>query len=438
MPPEVDSRTIPRAVLCALSLLLPALPSFAQDLGSGAGYAPRLEKILQKNIVPFWYPRSLDRVAGGYTVDFDSAGQLKPGGTKMIVSQARMVWFFARMARAGLGGGAYLDAAEHGFRFLRDKMWDKTNGGFHWELDSTGQKVLQPRKHLYGQAFGLYAVSEYFLASRREEARLFADQIFHVMESKAHDKEYGGYLEFFNADWSPVPASEYSFMGDAGSLKLMNTHLHLLEALTTYCRATSQPLGRERLLELIQIQSNTVVRKNLGACTDKYQRDWTPHPDPKFARVSYGHDLENVWLLLDACAAAGIPHYPLMDLFRTLWDYALTYGFDRQQGGFFDSGAFGQPADVKDKSWWVQGEALVSALYMYRLTQDPRYRTAFDKTLDWIENHQVDWKAGEWHATVTPDGKTPGDKGNAWKAAYHSGRAMIECLQLFGRGLRPR
>ncbi len=435
MPPLM-SRRLARVALCALSLLLPAYPARAQDLVSGAGYTPRLEKILYQNIAPFWHPRALDLAHGGYRVDFSGTGEPKPGGTKMIVSQARMVWYFAHMARTGLGGSEYLEAAEHGFRFLHDRMWDAAHGGFFWELDSTGKKVVQSRKHLYGQAFGLYAVSEYFLASGRKEARDFAERIFGVMEARAHDKEYGGYVEFFNADWTPVPASEYSPIGEGASLKLMNTHLHLLEALTTYYRATEQPLARERLLELIEIQSSTVVRKNLGACTDAYQRDWTPHPDPKYARVSYGHDLENVWLLLDACKAAGISYHPLTDLFRTLWDYALTYGFDEENGGFFYTGAFNKPADVRDKSWWVQGEALVSALYMYRLTQDERYRRAFDKTLDWIERHQVDWKGGEWHGTVTPDGKTPDDKGNAWKAAYHSGRTMMECLQLLS--YKPR
>jgi len=37
-------------------------------------------------------------------------------------------------------------------------MWDAKNGGFYWEVDVTGNKKLMPKKHLYGQAFGLYAI----------------------------------------------------------------------------------------------------------------------------------------------------------------------------------------------------------------------------------------------------------------------------------------
>jgi mannobiose 2-epimerase len=64
-------------------------------------------------------------------------------------------------------------------------------------------------------------------------------------------------------------------MGTEPDLKLMNTHLHLLEAITTFYRASKLPLSRARLLELINVESNTVVRKNIGACTDEYGRDWT-------------------------------------------------------------------------------------------------------------------------------------------------------------------
>jgi len=127
----------------------------------------------------------------------------------MIVTQARTLWLFSRMARAGYAGEEYLAAADIGFHFLKEN----------------------------GQAFALYAIPEYY-------------------------------------------------------------------------RASKLPLARERLLELINIQSNAMVRKNLGACTDKYERDWTPRPEAGYARVSYGRDIENVWLLIDACDAAGLSNYP--------------------------------------------------------------------------------------------------------------------------------
>jgi mannobiose 2-epimerase len=393
-------------------------------------YIPKFEKILNDNIASFWYSRSLDRTNGGYTMNFGPDGRLQGDGTKMIVSQARTVWLFSRLARAGYGRDRYLEAADIGYRFLREKMWDSKNGGFYWEVDATGDKKLKPRKHLYGQAFALYAMSEFYLASGRKDVLDFSVKFFNLLEAKSHDKTYGGYVEFFNEDWTPVPEGESSYMSADADLKLMNTHLHLLEAMTTFYRASNLPVARERLLELINIESNTVIRKTLGACTDKYDRDWTPRLEGDYSRVSYGHDIENIWLLIDACDAAGISNHPFVDLYRTLFDYSLQYGYDQDMGGFYDSGLFNQPADRRSKVWWVQTEAIVSALTMNHLTQAPEYLGVFEKTSEFIEKKMVDWETGEWHAEITPDGTPRGDKASAWKAGYHNGRSMIECLQI--------
>jgi len=423
--------TVCFCVLCALTFLSREVTAAGSTEARLADqYVPRLEKILTKNIAPFWYEKSLDRDNGGYIVSFDAQGQLKEPVTKMIVTQARTVWLFSRLARAGYRRKEYLDAAEIGYKFLRDKMWDQAHGGFYWEVDVTGDKKLKPRKHLYGQSFGLYALSEYYLASGKKEALDFATRFFHVLEAKSHDKTYGGYVEYFNPDWTTPPADESSYMGDPPHFKLMNTHLHLLEALTTFYRASKLPPARERLLELIDIQSNAVVRKDLGACTDKYERDWTPRLDANYARVSYGHDIENVWLLMDACDAAGVSNGPFMDLYKTLFAYSLQHGYDDDRGGFWYSGPFNRPADEMRKSWWVQAEVIVSALRMYRATDDPKYRAVFEKTFAFIENSMVDWAHGEWHANVTTEGVTRGDKAHAWKCGYHNGRAMIECLAI--------
>jgi mannobiose 2-epimerase len=432
-----------------LLLICSPLPALHQS-GTGPGDSlrraeladnaiPRLEKVLKENIASFWLTKSLDIVNCGYTINFGPNSEPKGPGTKMIVTQARTMWLFARLARAGYGGDECIDAAEHGYSFLKEKMWDEKNGGFYWEVDATGNEKLEPKKHLYGQSFALYAISEYYLATKRQDVLDFATRFFELLEEKSHDKKYGGYIEYFNEDWTPVPDEEISYMGAPAGMKLMNTHLHLLEAMTTFYRASKLPLARERLLELINIASNAVVRKNLGACTDKYDRDWTPRLEAPYARVSYGHDIENIWLLMDACDAAGpytrsgaggISNYPFGDLYRTLFDYSYKYGYDRSAGGFYESGPFNQPADMLTKVWWVQAEALISSLYMNRFTNEPKYLDTFEQTCDYVEKHVVDWQHGEWNANVTPTGAVQGDKANIWKAGYHDGRAMIECLQI--------
>lgn len=420
---------MPRALILLALLLCPS-PSTAQTAAELRATAPELEANLTGNIIPFWYPRTIDTEYGGFLIDHDASGRFRGNAPKALVTQARMVWLSARLHRDGRGGGAMREAARQGYRFLMDRMWDAEHGGFFWEVDRTGRQVLQPHKHLYGQAFGLYALAEYYLATKDDGALADARRLFDLLERRARDREHGGYREFFARDWGPPPPDARPYVGGEPGEKLMNTHLHLMEALTTLYRADPQPTVATRLAELVTIQSNAVIRKQAGAGTDRHRRDWTPVLEGDAARASYGHDLENIWLLADAVDALGLSPSPLVDLFRQLFAYALEHGYDDTAGGFYDSGPLGRPADRRAKIWWVQAEALVSALTMYRLTGEPQYAQVYLKTWAFTNTRQTDHAAGEWHPTIAEDGTPQGDKANRWKAGYHNGRAMLECLRL--------
>ncbi len=428
-----------RVVLLCLALTAACAPRKESSPPQRPGLRAEMRRVLLGNIAGFWYPRCLDRERGGYHLYFDERGDPGPAGEKTVVTQAQMVWFFSRMAREGYEkAGAFtradlLAAARHGFQFLRRKMWDFENRGFYWAVDATGNEVRAPNKHLYGQSFALSALSEYYLASRDEEAMELAVELFDTLEAKAHDRKYKGYREYFAVDWSEPEATDRNYM-DAPHFdtKLMNTHLHLLEAMTAFYRASRRPEAKARLIELIGIETEKVVRKNPVACTDKYERDWTPILEDGFNRVCYGRDLENVWLVAEACRTAGVDVRRYVRLFKKLWAYSRAYGFDEERGGFFHWGPLRRPAEDRDKVWWVQAEALVSALYMYRLTGDSSYRDAFDKTWRFVRQQQIDWDRGEWRRIIGSDGRPRGAKGDAWKCAYHDGRAMMECIRLLG------
>jgi mannobiose 2-epimerase len=397
-------------------------------------HLPELRRNLQRAVIGYWYPGSVDRTHGGYAIASDESGRLVPTTHRMIVSQARMVWLSARLAREGYDPEGMKRAAAHGYAFLKDRMWDAEQGGFYWEVDAATGRPTQDHKHLYAQAFALYALSEYFLATKERSALEIADTLVDTIERRAHDAEFGGYREYFARDWSPMPSDAPSPVGGTAGMKLMNTHLHLMEAFATYVRASNRPLARTRLDELIRIQSEAVVRKDLPACTDRYGRDWTPILDEVAARVSYGHDLENIWLLADALDAAGRPPAQFLGLYRGLFAYSMRNGFDDRLGGFFESGPLGRPADRLDKVWWVQAEALVSALTMYRLTGEASYADVFERTWRFVNERQTDWEGGEWHALVLPDGSHSGRKAAAWKAGYHNGRALLESIRIIEAG----
>ena len=407
----------------------PSQPGF--DAGAMRAGAQRA---LDENLIPFWYPRSIDTTHGGHTVHYGPTGEALAGGTKMIVTQARMLWLSSRLLRARPASPVFRTSADAGFAFLRDRMWDAAHGGFYWEVDPSGREVRRADKHLYGQAFGLYALAEYVRATGSRDAKALADELFDRLERTAHDGVAGGYHESFTREWQAPPQGAPGPLGAAAGVKLMNTHLHLLEAFTTYVQAGGAALAQRRLAELVAIETQAVVRSGWVACTDRYQSDWTPILDEPWGRVSYGHDLENIWLVIDALRALDAPVAPFRDLFTQVFAYSRTYGEDAAGGGFLDSGPPRAAADRRGKTWWVQAEALVGALAMYELTRDRQYADVAARTWQWIDRHQIDWTHGEWHETIQPDGAPRRvAKAHAWKAGYHNGRALLEALERLPR-----
>jgi mannobiose 2-epimerase len=400
----------------------------------------RLSRLLLENILPFWLSHTIDP-EGGFRQNHDLQGRWKGPWPKHIVGQARQTWFFATLARSKHGTSEHLDLARHGFEFLRDRMWDEEHGGFFWEVDAAGKRVTMPDKDLYGQAFALFALSEYAAAAGDGSALSLADDLFALLERRAHDAPYGGYLQFLLRDWSWPPPGARAYRDDlSGREKTLDTHLHVLEALAAYCRVRRNPAALNRLAELVLVMTSAVVHRPSGAGINLHARDWTPFPNPTHERVTYGHEVETVWLLVEACDALGWSPVLLRAFARSTLVHALAYGFDRRRGGLYLMGYPQVPADRREKIWWAQAEALVAMLWMYRQTGDTRYRAYFERTLDWVWDHQADWQHGDWHMVIDPRGRPSGDKAHAFKTPYHNGRAVLRCLELLdepGSGTSP-
>jgi len=82
-PPPV--RTFATAGLLATALILSAGRLRGDDLKDVAKiYQPRLQSNLTQNIVAFWYPKTMDEKNGGYILNHDINGKLKPGAPFLI------------------------------------------------------------------------------------------------------------------------------------------------------------------------------------------------------------------------------------------------------------------------------------------------------------------------------------------------------------------
>jgi hypothetical protein len=115
-----------------------------------------------------------------------------------------------------------------------------------------------------------------------------------------------------------------------------------------------------------------------GTLTLFSTEDWTPvsYRDSSDAvrkadryfhdHVSFGHDVETAYLLMEAAEAAGQPNDPAtLRVGKRMLDHSLRTGWDAAVGGFHEAGYYfrGQPTLtlVDDtKNWWAQAEGLVS------------------------------------------------------------------------------
>ena len=182
------------------------------------------------NILNYWQEFTIDKEYGGFYGRINSNNNVVPKSSKGLVLNTRILWTFSA-AYNFLKIKNHLKIADRAYKYLIEYFYDKDNGGFFWEVDFQG-KPINTRKQIYGQAFAIYSLSEYYKASRNEESLQFAKDLFLLIEEYSYDREHQGNIEALDIRWRMMDDMRLSNK-DANEPKSMNTLLHLLEAYTT-------------------------------------------------------------------------------------------------------------------------------------------------------------------------------------------------------------
>ncbi len=164
--------------------------------------AQRCRELLKTSVIDFYLPACLDSVNGGYLESLRD-GKFAPTGEKFLTLQGRQLWFFSTLARERIEKDAALAAAKSGIDFLDAHFRDRKHGGYFSKMSDKGEPV-DPRKHVYLNAFAMYGLVSYYRATGKAKALDSAKALFHVLEDNAHDAKNGGYVEFFYEDWGPI------------------------------------------------------------------------------------------------------------------------------------------------------------------------------------------------------------------------------------------
>ena len=383
--------------------------------------ADKCRKELTERILPFWN-RLRDDENGGFYGFMDNGLNVDKTADKGVILTSRILWFYSSCYRT-LGDEYLLDNARHAYEFLK-KCVDTVNGGVWWMMTYDG-KPSDTMKHTYNQAFAIYALSAYYLASKDKTALDLALELFHTVEDKCRDDV--AYLEAMSADWKVGPndaLSENGLMAD----KTMNTVLHLIEAYTVLLEACENGESahiEERLMFLLQITEDKIFNSDQNRLRVFFDRELNEIGDIH----SYGHDIEASWLIDRACEVIGERR------FMAKWRFIDLRIAENIYDIAFENGAVNSERENdkidKKRVWWVQAESVVGFVNAFQQGGDKKFLDAADKVFEWIETRQTDKRENsEWWGEVDFDGKPMQTVNmvNPWKCPYHNGRMCIEVI----------
>jgi mannobiose 2-epimerase len=399
------------------------------DEESSAYQRSTFERELKENILPFWIQYARDDDHGGIYGLVSNDCQVLKDAPKASVICSRVLWTYST-AYLVFKIDRYLDMAHHAYRFLLDKFWDKEFGGIYWLLDYRGVPISD-RKQIYSQAFAIYALSEYYRASGESHALQVACELFENIEAHSYDPHHQGYLEALARDWRELADMRLSAR-DLNCAKSMNTHLHVMEAYTNLLRVWDDVGLRSKQEKLVRVTLNHIIDPVTSHFKLFFDSDWRSLSK----LVSFGHDIEGSWLLVEAAQGLGVK--PLIQLCQQvgLRMAAAVHeeGLDKAGGLFYESEG-GRIVD-SDKHWWVHAEAVVGFYNAYQMSGEERFLASSLRIWDFIETKFIDRKYGEWFGRLNRDGVPYTDgyekeqcKVGPWKCPYHNARTCFEMLE---------
>lgn len=391
-------------------------------------YAFALDE-LDNNILPFWSTRVKDESTGGYHGAFLADGTPDKAAPRVLILNARLLWTFSSAYRI-FGDESYLQDAWYAYRYFMKYFWDAKNLGAYYSVHPDGAPEKE-FKLVYGQAFAIYALSEFNRATGHGPALTDAVALYEKLEEVALDKTNDGYWECFSADWTARTDELHSMAHE--STKSMNTHLHLIEAYTSLLRVHDMPKMRADTVRHFNIMTKKVLNRASGHYFMYLNDDWT-HTN---LDESYGHDIEGSWLMNECAHVIGDQTLIRESeaIAASIADACLKAVMP--DGSMLDEGTPDGKFLDKNRVWWIQAENVVGMLSAWQSSGDARFlKTAYDQAM-YIRRYMSDRLDGEWFGLLDENGRTDArhaSKVTGWKCPYHNARMCFEIIERYEAG----
>ena len=375
-----------------------------------------------QNILSYWMKNTLDEKNGGFVGQIDCHNNIHNDAEKGSVLNARLLWTFSAAYKISKDK-EHLDTAKRAFEYIAEHFYDTEFGGIFWSIHADGTPK-DTKNQIYALSFVIYGLSEYFSVTQDDKALQLAIALFNKIQEHSYDVAKGGYLEAFTRDWQPIEDLRLSEK-DANEKKTMNTHLHIVEGFANLYTVWKDESLQKAIIELLETIEKYFNNTETGHLRLFFDENWIKKKDV----ISYGHDIEAAWLLLQCAEIAQDEK-----LIANYKKYAIQMA-DATKKGIDNDGGLWYEFDpetnelMAEKHWWPQAELMIGYFTAWQLSGKQEYLDIVLKNWDFTKKHIIDKENGEWFWGVLSDYSTmEKDKAGFWKCPYHNGRACIELI----------
>ena len=414
---------------------------------------------------PGWWIKQIDQIASSYckwqfnapTQDIDynnyrtiinlTGGKEKEDYLQETDTISRMVYGMA-CAYMLTGKDLYLDAAEKGTEYLRDKMrFTDTDTGliywYHGQRVSSGGEEQKLLVSEFGDDYDCIPAYEqiYALAGPVQTYRITGDpQILHDAEKTVDlfdecfkDNEKGGYYSHIHA--VTLSAHEASLGRNQAKKNWNSVGDHAPAYLINLWLAT----GEERYRTMLEDTFDTITShfpdyEESPFVQEKFFDDWSKDQTWGWQqnRAVVGHNLKIAWNLMRFYAEMGKDKY--IDIAKKIASLMPKVGYDSQRFGWYDVVERVLGKDEKyhryawhdRKAWWQQEQGILAYLILQgHMPDNQEYKKYAEESAAFYNAFFLDNNDGGVYFNVLANGVpylvgTERYKGSHSMSAYHS------------------
>lgn len=327
-------------------------------------------EVLEWDILKFW--AGMQDPRGGFYGEIAKGGTADKDSVREEQLNARILWAYSNAYRI-FKKKEYLMSAINAKDYFLAHFLDHKYGGTYTSVDSWGEK-LDTTAHLSNQALAIYALSEFYGATKEDEALKQTVNLFKIIEKEFRDGENGGYFETLERDFKLKDDS-----------KMAVSHIYLLEAYANLYRVWKDESLRNVISSLLDVVVTKFFNPKTGHLEPALSKDWKVVP----SGVGFGLDLEASWSVFDAAYA--IEDIDEIGKVKEMTSALYKAGMEGLQDGGYVAYAKDAAGEVDTKMEpWVQSEALIANLCAWKYQNVPQGAEVAFKLWNYIKTHLND------------------------------------------------